>query len=182
MLRCRGATVGTVRHVKLSPDRQWATLDIVFRRGQEDLARAGALFWVVRPTVGAGVVRGLETVMSGAFVQLRPSDGPKTNYFLGAEEPPPVELPSKALEISLLAPDLGSLQEQSPISYRGIQIGELTTYQLAPDARAVILHAASAPNTPPWSASTPSSGTPAASTCTSAFFAASMSAPNPPRP
>jgi len=78
MVRCRGATVGIVKRVTLSKDRDWATLDIVFRKGQENLARNGALFWVVRPQVGAGVLRGLETVMSGAFVQIRPGDGPQS--------------------------------------------------------------------------------------------------------
>jgi len=138
-VRCRGAIVGSVKRATLAKDYQWATLEIVFREGQESLARSGALFWVVRPQVGAGVVRGLETVMSGAFVQLRPGDGPLTNYFTGAEEPPPVELPSKALELNFLAPDLDSLQEQSPIFYRGIQIGEITTYQLSQDARNVVV-------------------------------------------
>jgi paraquat-inducible protein B len=141
MVRCRGATVGIVKRVTLTKDHNWANLDIVFRKGQENLARAGALFWVVRPQVGAGVLRGLETVMSGAFVQLRPGDGPATNYFTGAEEPPPVELPSKALDLAILAPDLSSLQEQSPISYRGIQIGEITTYQLGQDSRNVVIRA-----------------------------------------
>jgi paraquat-inducible protein B len=140
-VRCRGAVVGTVKRVALSKDHNWATLNIVFNKGQDNLARTGALFWVVRPQVGAGVLRGLETVMSGAFVQIRPGDGPVTNYFTGAEEPPPVELPSKALNITFLAPDLSSLQEQSPIFYRGIQIGEITTYQLGPDSRNVVVHA-----------------------------------------
>jgi paraquat-inducible protein B len=149
MVRCRGAMVGTVKRVTLSKDHEWAKLSIVFRKGQENLARSGALFWVVRPQVGAGMLRGLETVMSGAFVQIRPGDGPITNYFTGAEEPPPVELPSKALEITLLAPDLSSLEEQSPIMYRGIQIGEITTYQLSGDSRTVAvrgrIHAEYAP-------------------------------------
>ena len=79
--------------------------------------------------------------MSGAFVQMRPGDGPRTNRFVGAEEPPPVELSSKALEIRLLAPNLGSLQEQSPIFYRGIQIGDITTFQLGQDAREVVIGA-----------------------------------------
>jgi paraquat-inducible protein B len=78
---------------------------------------------------------------AGAYVQVRPGEGPATNYFTGLEEPPPVELASKALEISLTAPDLSSLQEQSPVIYRGIQIGEITTYQLASDARNVVIKA-----------------------------------------
>src|SRR5262249_35827466 len=99
MVRCRGANVGVVKGVALSPDQEWAKLKMMFRKDQENLAREGTLFWVVRPQVSAGALRGLETVMSGAYVQLRPGDGPRTNYFVGADEPPPVELPSKALEI-----------------------------------------------------------------------------------
>lgn len=140
-VRCRGAAVGTVKHVTLTKNHDWAELTISFRRGQENLARSGALFWVVRPQVGAGMVRGLETVMSGAYVQVRPGDGPRTNHFIGAEEPPPEELATPALDIDLLAPDLSSLQERSPILYRGIQIGEITTFQLGSNARDVLIHA-----------------------------------------
>ncbi len=141
MVKCRGATVGTVKKVTLLPNHEFARLTITFRHGQENLKQAGALFWVVRPQVGAGMVRGLETVMSGSYVQVRPGNGVMTNHFVGVDEPPPVELPGKALEIRLLAPDLSSLQEQSPIFYRGIQIGEITTYQLSSDARNVVIGA-----------------------------------------
>ncbi len=47
----------------------------------------------------------------------------------------------RSLQISLLTPDLGSLQEQTPIFYRGIQVGEVLYYQLAADAHNIVVHA-----------------------------------------
>ena len=140
-VRCRGAMVGIVKKVELTPDRQWVTLGIVLKGSQNDLARVGAIFWVVRPQIGAGMVSGLQTVMSGSYVEMRPGTGALTNQFTGSDNAPPPPPPGKPLAITLLAPNLSSLQNESPIYYRGIEAGHVTDFQLGPDAQEVIIHA-----------------------------------------
>ena len=142
MVKCRGATVGTVKHVVLTQDHQWVAVGVDLVHGQENLARQGALFWVVKAQFSAAGLTGLETVMSGSYLDVRPGSGPPTNSFVGAEEAPIAEMPEPgALSIVLLASNLNSIQEGSPIFYRGIQAGRVVDFQLGDDARQVVVHA-----------------------------------------
>ena len=49
-----------------------------------------AQFWVVKPRFFAGSLTGLETLVSGAYIQLEPAaeGGVPTTEFVGLEDPP----------------------------------------------------------------------------------------------
>jgi paraquat-inducible protein B len=80
-------------------------------------------------------VSGLRTIVLGNYITVQPGNGARTNIFIGAEKEP-IE-PIQALDILLLAPKLDSLQPQSPVFYRGIQVGEVLDCRLSDDARKV---------------------------------------------
>ena len=85
------------------------------------------------------LLSGLQTIVSGDYITVQPGNGARTNLFIGANKEP-IE-PAKGLEILLLAPKLGSLQPQSPVFYRDIQVGEVLDCRLNDDAREVVIHA-----------------------------------------
>jgi paraquat-inducible protein B len=136
----RGATVGQVKSIDLTGDNQHVKVKARLAGSAKNLARAGSLFWIVRPEVRLGSISGLRTIVSGEYVTVEPGTGPPTNSFVAAEEPPIPDEP-QALQITLLAGNLGSLQKQSPVFYRGVQVGEVVYYQLGADARQVAIHA-----------------------------------------
>jgi paraquat-inducible protein B len=138
-LQYRGIQVGEVTGLKLTPDKQHAAVQVQLSRPAASLARQGSVFWIVRPELKLGSVSGLRTIVTGNYIAIQPGDGAPTNEFFGAEEPP-VEHKG-ALEITLRAPQLGSLQKESPIFYRGIQVGEVLQSRLAGDAREVVIDA-----------------------------------------
>jgi paraquat-inducible protein B len=129
-----------VKEVDLTEDSQNVKVRARLAGSARDLARTGSIFWIVRPELKIGSISGLRTIVSGEYIAVQPGAGPPTNTFLGAEEEPIADEP-KALQISLLSPSLGSLQEGSPVFYRGVQVGEVAFYQLAADARQVVIHA-----------------------------------------
>jgi paraquat-inducible protein B len=90
--------------------------------------------------VRVGAISGLRTIISGDYITVQPGSGPFTNVFQGAEKAPMADEP-RALEIVFTTPQLGSLQERTPIFYRGVQVGQVEYYQLTPDSREVSLHA-----------------------------------------
>jgi paraquat-inducible protein B len=136
----RGAEAGRVKSVRLTKDRRRVEVKARLAASAKELARVGSVFWIVRPEVKVGSVSGLRTLISGEYVTVLPGDGPRTNVFVGVERPSGFE-PAQGLEIALLTQELGSLQEQSPVFFRGIQVGEVRSYQLGPDSRAVIVRA-----------------------------------------
>ena len=139
-VRYLGATIGQVKAIQISPDRKSVEVKARLAGFAGNLARAGTTFWIVRPELKVGAISGLRTIISGEYVTVRPGDGPPTNNFVGAEKEPVPEQPG-ALHITLLMQNVGSLQEQSSVYYRGIPVGEVLKYQLANDAQGVVLQA-----------------------------------------
>jgi paraquat-inducible protein B len=136
----RGAQVGEVKTISLADDGQRVKVTARLAGSAKGLARVGSIFWIVRPEVKVGAISGLRTIVSGEYVTVQPGHGAPTNTFIAAEEAPPAEQ-TGALLISIRSPALESLQEHSPIFYRGIQVGEVLGYQLAENAQGVVVRA-----------------------------------------
>ena len=136
----RGAQVGEVKTISLADDGQRVKVTARLTGSAKSLARVGSIFWIVRPEVKVGAISGLNTIVSGQYVTVQPGHGAPTNVFVAAEEPPPDEQPG-ALLITIRSPDLESLQEHSPIFYRGIQVGEVLGYQLGENGQSVMVRA-----------------------------------------
>ena len=139
LVRYRGVKIGEVENLKLTQDRQRVTVKVQLNTSAESIARQGSVFWIVRPEIKLGSVSGLRTIVLGDYIAVQPGNGPRTNIFIGAEKEP-IE-PIQALDIQLLATKLDSLQPQSPVFYRGIQVGEVLDCRLSDNGREVLIHA-----------------------------------------
>jgi paraquat-inducible protein B len=135
-----GAQIGEVKTIGLAKDGQRVEVRARLKGAARNIAREGSVFWIVRPEVKVGAISGLRTIVSGEYVTVQPGHGAPTNVFVAVEEPPPTE-EAGALLINIRSPGLGSLEKKSPIFYRGIQVGEVLNYQLAGDARNVMIRA-----------------------------------------
>jgi paraquat-inducible protein B len=139
-IRYLGATVGQVKRLGLTKDNSRVEVKARLAGSAAQLARAGTVFWIVRPELKIGAISGLRTIISGEYIAVRPGGGGRTNIFTGAESEPIPQEPG-ALRISLLMPSLRSVQEQSGVYYRGIKVGEVLRYQLDDDSQGVKLEA-----------------------------------------
>ena len=80
----------------------------------------------MRPRVSASTISGLSTLITGAYIELEPGDGPApVNHFDGLEEPPVTSANVPGLRLTLVAEDAGSLTAGSPIYYRGFEVGRV---------------------------------------------------------
>lgn len=136
-IRYRGVRVGDVRAVELTEDQQYVEVKARLDKSAAGLAREGSLFWIVRPEISGGMVRGLETIIPGPYIQAVPGSGRKTNRFVGLADAPRIKPETGGLEIVLRASGLGSLAPGSPVSYRGVEVGVVGDYALSEEARAV---------------------------------------------
>jgi paraquat-inducible protein B len=139
MVLYRGIKIGAVQSLQLADGGQSVVVRVKLDRSATALARQGSIFWIVRPSLKLGSISGLRTIVSGDYVTVQPGDGARTNIFVGAEQAPLSPIP--ALQITLLTDDLGSLEAQSPIFYRGIQVGEVTDFHLSNQASNVVINA-----------------------------------------
>lgn len=137
-LKYRGAELGEVREVKLTKDNKKVEITVALDKSAEGVARKGSRFWIVKPEVGVEEIRGLRTIVSGDYITVEPGNGPPQTQFQGLADAPVIEPPGMR-RIVLLVEKSGSLRKQSPVFYRGIQVGEVFSVDLGRASQVVYL-------------------------------------------
>jgi paraquat-inducible protein B len=137
-VKYKNVIIGRVTTVRLSEDRSHVVAKVALEKSAEGFATADTRYWVVRPRIGLGGVSGIDTLLSGAFIgaDVGESQEPK-NDFTGLEAPPTVTHGAPGKTYELHADDLGSLDIGSPIYYRRIQVGRVSSYHLDSDGKSV---------------------------------------------
>jgi paraquat-inducible protein B len=140
-VKYRGVVVGEVSGVSLSEDRRRVLVRTRLRRSVASIAREGALFWIVRPQVGFGNVTGLATVLTGPEIHVLPgrADAPKSASFVGLDAAP-VGLETAGLKIVLRAERPRSIRPNTPVLYRGVEVGMVQKLELGPNATSADVH------------------------------------------
>lgn len=136
----RQVNIGLVRKIKLAEDLSHVIAQIELTRDAKNFASSGSKFWVVRPRIGTSGVSGIDTLFSGAYIEVeRGNNQKKQTEFVGLESPPVVASDVPGKTFFLKANDLGSLYIGSPIYYRRINVGQITAYKLSNDGTQVEL-------------------------------------------
>ncbi|HET6554116.1 MAG TPA: MlaD family protein [Dyella sp.] len=139
-VKYKNVIIGRVTAVRLSEDRSRIIAKVALEKSAQGFATADTRFWVVRPRIGLGGVSGIDTLLSGAFIgaDVGQSNEPKSE-FTGLENPPSVTHGAPGKTFDLHSDDLGSLDIGSPIYYRRIQVGRVSSYRLDKDGKGVTL-------------------------------------------
>lgn len=139
-VKYKSVVIGKVTTVRLSEDRTHVVAKVALEKSAKSFATADSRFWVVRPRIGLGGVSGIDTLLSGAFIgaDVGQSQEPKDD-FVGLESPPTVTHGAPGKTFDLHADDLGSLDIGSPIYFRRIQVGRVSSYHLNKDGKGVTL-------------------------------------------
>jgi len=136
-LRYHGVKMGEVSKIELSKDLSRVVVSVELERTAADLAKKGSQFWIVRPEVSATGIKGLGTLISGAYIAAMPGRGADEHRFTGLDEPPPIAADQRGLQLYLTSPREKSVQEGTPIFYKGVQVGAAAETVLSDDARQV---------------------------------------------
>jgi len=129
-------TIAQVLAIELTEDLEHVRVTARLPRGPVSIAREGSVFWIVRPELGFGNISGLGTVISGPHIEVLPGKGPPKSDFVGLDTSP-VILERNGLKISLLTNRAGSLRPNSPVYYRGVEVGVIQETDIASDATMV---------------------------------------------
>ena len=139
-VRYRGITVGEVREIVLGESLDAVIVRIHLTEASADIAREGSQFWIERPNISIGKVRGLDTLVGGRFVGVLPgpSDAPECEKFYGLEvASEPVGNIAEGLEVILEGRNRYGLQTGSPVNYRGVTVGQILSVGLTNDSATV---------------------------------------------
>lgn len=124
-IKHKDVEMGVVDSITLAPDLSYIAVAASMRKEAAPFMNDGTRFWVVRPRIGAGGISGLETLVSGAYIEMDPGKGAATQTFDGLENPPAVTADVPGTAFILHAAKGGSLGPSSPIFFRGLRVGEV---------------------------------------------------------
>ena len=137
-VKYRNVEMGLVKEVRLNDH-----LDGIIARVQMDTQSAPLLvkdtgFWVVTARVGLGNITGLDTLLSGAYIELAPgTDTAKERKFVGLEQPPLTPADAPGLRLKLTSNYASSVTAGDTVVYRGYKVGRIETMSFNPEDRLV---------------------------------------------
>jgi paraquat-inducible protein B len=139
----RDVDVGTVESLELTSDMSRVIVHARMTRQATPYLNENTRFYIVAPRVGFGGISGLETIVSGTYIEMYPGKdgGHPKRHFVALDEPPILPPDTPGRSFTLESPDLGSLTQGSPISYNGVSVGEVQGYTLAKDGTRVTITA-----------------------------------------
>lgn len=128
----KGMPIGKVTALELdeSGERRGVRATLEMDKRVEEHLRSNTRFWLVKPSVSLAGITGLETLVSGNYITTSPGDGEPTRSFTALIEPPPLADSVPGLHLTLKADRLGSLNRDSPVFYKQIQVGRVKSYAL----------------------------------------------------
>jgi paraquat-inducible protein B len=133
-IRHKAVDLGTVTRIRLAKDMSHVIVTADMHAEAERILTDNTQFWVVRPRFEPGNITGLETLVSGAYLEMdpgQPGGRPRTK-FDGLAQPPAVRSDEPGRNFVLQTGQLGSLGSGAPVFYRDIVVGEVLGYRLPP--------------------------------------------------
>jgi paraquat-inducible protein B len=129
-VRHKAVDLGTVERIDLSPDMSHVIVGLRMRADAAQVLTDHAKFWVVRARFSPGNISGLETIVSGSYIELDPGTpgGAQRRQFTGLEAPPAVRSDEPGRTFVLNTPRLGPISTGSLVVYRDITVGEVLGY------------------------------------------------------
>lgn len=126
-LRYRDISVGVVEDVEFTDDLSAVVVSVRLDKTVAPYVDATSTFWVVRPELTTRGISGLDTVLSGVYIEGSWDNeiGAEQTRFKGLSDTPLFRSDQDGLQIALRTTPGGSLTDNSPILFRGIEVGRV---------------------------------------------------------
>jgi len=138
-VRYLGLPVGIVESVSPVSGRVEAIVRL--NEGYDFLRREGSAFTIVRLDISLKGISGLETVVSGVYLECVPTESGKlTDNFKGVSlaHADQKQAEEEGFEVNVVTAQT-TISEEAPVFYRGLPVGKVERKRLSPDGRSVTL-------------------------------------------
>ncbi len=131
LVKFRSVTVGRVESVKLDENYTQAVLTIRMEPDTEPLLSEDSRFWLVRPRIENTGVSGLDTLLSGAYLQIDKGESPTmSRTFKALDDVPPVVSGVQGVTIDLYSRATKRLSTGDAVSFKGFTVGRVVNAAL----------------------------------------------------
>ena len=139
-LKYKDVDIGLVKTVTLARDLKGVVASAELVKDFTPYLVEDTRFWIVRPRISGGSVSGLSTLLSGSYIGVDTGKS-KTSArkFAGLETPPVVPLDTPGREFVLEGEQMETVDSGSPVFFRRLRVGQVTSYRLNDDGKGVTL-------------------------------------------
>ncbi len=128
VIKSRSVDIGIVESVTLSDDYKKVVIHGRINKEMEPLIKNDSIFWIVKPQIGRAGVTGLDTLLSGVYIEL--VTGKDEAGFNGKPftlyDTPPLTAPNEAgIRINLESSQSRVVPRGASVLFRGYQVGNV---------------------------------------------------------
>lgn len=135
-VKFRDVDMGVVEKVQLNEDLDGVIVTVTLDRQATELLREDTVFWVVTARVGVDNISGLDTLVSGAYIQLSPGSGAEgARFFKGLDAPPLTPTDADGLRLRIVSETASSLSTGDAVLYNGYKVGRVEGTNFDPQRR-----------------------------------------------
>jgi len=129
-------SIGTIEKITFDKSGKGILVTARINNDAKQFINENSKFWIVRPKIDKSGISGLETLVSGSYIQLYSTKGEKfQNEFQGQNEP--FQNADDGSSFTLEAPSSYNLDSSSLIFYKGLSVGKIQTLKLSDDHQVV---------------------------------------------
>jgi paraquat-inducible protein B len=139
-IKFKDVDIGVVKKVALSRDYKNVIATAELTRDATDMLVDDTRFWVERPRIAGGNVSGIGTLLSGAFIGMDVGRGKhERRDYSGLDVPPVFTSDVPGREFVLKATNLASLDVGSPVYFRRLRVGQVSSFELDKDGGGITM-------------------------------------------
>jgi len=137
-VKFRNVEMGMVQKITLSHDREGVTAVVKLEREAIPLLGEDTRFWVVTARVGGGGISGLDTLLSGAYIEISPATSEsEVREFVALDQPPLTPTGAPGLRLILLSERSASVSSGDPVLYNGFKVGRVESVTFDPESQQI---------------------------------------------
>lgn len=135
-VKYRDVDMGIVQSVRLNDNFDGVIATVKLDRQSVPLLHKDTRFWVVTARVGVDNISGLDTLLSGAYIQLAPGTQEESaRRFVGLEHPPETPAGAPGLRLRLTSDRASSVSAGDAVLYKGYKVGRVDSMRFDPTDR-----------------------------------------------
>ncbi len=139
-LKFRDVVIGTVDRIEIPDQSNSVDVIISVQQSAKKYLTDTARIWVVSPAISLDGISGLDTLLSGSYLEIDPGEGGEAELvFTGLATPPVITSRVPGREYVLRAQRLGNVKRGTSILYKGLRVGNILGYRLSEDKQTVEL-------------------------------------------
>ena len=142
-VRFKGLITGLVKKVVPSADLQRVIAEVEISKNFANYLTKNTRFWLVSADISLQGISGLETLISGSYITILPdtrNEADSQDHFIALTEAPTLDMSTPGLHLTLHTDVLGSISENSPISFKQIPIGYVTGYHYIESSKKIAIN------------------------------------------